>query len=163
MVIGMRKLYSICLISLCICMFLVMGISVDATTIEEILGEKTTIAMLDEIITEVNSYSTITKEQINEIIEDITNTYGLELTPDELADLYDMVAARIDSKVTDNITLLDRIKMWVSDLRRIVEETFPEVKDKEVTVTIPRISQVDALINEGIYYFVRNILPLITS
>ena len=159
----MRKLYRIGLVCLCVCMFFTMSIFAEATSVEDVLGERTTAIMIEEMIAEINKYSTITNERIHSIIENIANTYGVELTEEQFKTIYEKVIQDMDSYISDDISLWDQIKIQVNDLRKMVEETFPSVKDKEVTVTVPRISQVDALVNEGIYYFIRNILPLITS
>lgn len=131
--------------------------------IEEILGEKTTQIMINEIKNSVNKYSTITHKDILSTIKEITSMYGLELTDEEIQDIYDYVAPELTAQVTDNISIIDRIKMFVSGLRDFVENAFPSIKDKEVVVTIPRMSQVDEWVNEGILYVIRNILPMLDS
>ena len=131
--------------------------------IENTIGEKTTQAMLSEIKNAINKYSTITTEDSLEKIKNITSIYGLELTEDEVQEIYDYILPELTAKVTDNISILDRIKMFIENLTKKVEEIFPSVKDKEITVTIPRMSQVDEWVTEGICYIIRNILPLIDS
>lgn len=159
MVIIMKKRYGICLLCFCLCMFLIMSISVDAT-IQEVLGEKTYTAMIEEIVLEVNRYAKITPEQINIIILDITNMYGINITETQKNSIYEIVTTQMESTLSDKIFFTDYVRMWIADLYRFVDD-LPITSDNEVSVTIPRISQVDSIVNLGIYYFVRNILPLI--
>ena len=142
-------------------MLLIMNISVDAT-IQEVLGEKTYAAMIEEIVLEVNRYTKITPERINVIILDITNMYGLDITEAQKSSIYEVVITQMESTLSDKIAITDYVRMWINDLYRFVDD-LPVVSDNEIAITIPKISQVDSIVKLGIYYFVRNILPLVTG
>ena len=116
-----------------------------------------------EIIESINKNSKITNADVLNTIENITSLYGLELSDEEINEIYENIANRITSKITDKITFIDRVKMFVGNLRNWVEETFPELKDKEVVITIPGMSQVDNWVNEGLQYIIESILPWVFS
>ena len=131
--------------------------------IENTLGKKTTQIMLTEIKNSINKYSTITNNDALEIIKDITSIYGLELSDEEVQSIYNQISGDLTVKVTDKVTLIDKVKMFFQNLSEKVEETFPSLKDKEVVITLPRMSQVDEWVNDGIDYIVHNFLPLLFS
>ena len=156
------KIIILCIL-LVVLSFTLVSSAAALENIEEIIGEKTTQVMINEIKNAVNKYSTITTEDTLSTIKEITSIYGLELTDEEVQEIYDYIVPELTAKITDNITLWDRAKMLISRLTQFVENTFPSIKDKEVVVTVPRMSQVDEWVNEGLMYVIRNILPLIDS
>ena len=88
--------------------------------------------------------------------------YGIDITETQKNSIYEIVTTQMESTLSDKIFFTDYVRMWITDLYRFVDD-LPITNDNEVSVTIPRISQVDSIVNLGIYYFVRNILPLITG
>lgn len=160
----MKKQHYLVIIFCLIVILAVNSIAPLATSnLEAILGKKTTQAMLDEIKIRVNDYSAITDEMFYEIVYDVTRQYGLELNEDDFNEIVAHVLASTNTKISTKISLIDHLKIFLNDAIGFFEKTFPNIKEKEVTITIPKISQIDEWVNEGIHFFRRSILPLITE
>lgn len=130
--------------------------------LSEDIGEETTQTLFNEIKVELSELATITKETISEIIDKVSNKYGVLFTEEQKEVLISYYEKLLEKTKSDGLieTIINAFKNfweWLKGLHQDSEfkitetnggEDLVEAEGDTVTINIPTVKEVDTTMDK---------------